>query len=80
MMPLFSYNPKTMRIFFPLKIITYPQGEYGLDDNNPMEITPAEAVAYEDAILAAIAIEVCPSAVSTNDSSGEDIVICCEVK
>ena len=30
---------ETMRIFFPLKIITYPQGEYGLDDN-PMEITP----------------------------------------
>ena len=47
---------ETMRIFFPLKIITYPQGEYGLDDN-PVEITPAEAVAYEDAILAAIAKE-----------------------
>jgi len=47
---------ETMRIFFPLKIITHPQGEYGLEDN-PMEITPAEAVAYEDAILAAIAKE-----------------------
>lgn len=47
---------ETMRIFFPLKIITYSQGEYGLEDN-PMEITPAEAVDYEDAILAAIAKE-----------------------
>lgn len=47
---------ETMRIFFPLKIITYPQGEYGLEDN-PMEITPAEAVMYEDTILAAIAKE-----------------------
>ena len=49
---------ETMRIFFPLKIITYPQDEYGLDDNS-VEITPAEAVAYEDAILAAIAKENC---------------------
>ena len=47
---------ETMRIFFPLKIITYPQGEYGLD-GNPVEIMPAEAVTYEDAILAAIAKE-----------------------
>jgi hypothetical protein len=47
---------ETMRIFFPLKIITYPQCEHGLDDN-PMEITPVEAVSYEDAILAAIAKE-----------------------
>ena len=47
---------ETMRIFFPLKIITYPQGEYGLDDN-PEDITSKEAVAYEDAILAAIAKE-----------------------
>ena len=30
---------ETMRIFFPLKIITYPQGEYGLDDS-PTEIAP----------------------------------------
>ena len=45
-----------MRIFFPLKIITYPQGEYGLDDT-PEDITSKEAVAYEDAILAAIAKE-----------------------
>lgn len=35
-----------MCIFFPLKIITYPKGEYGLEDN-PVEIMPAEAVAYE---------------------------------
>jgi|GEM_PF-2580238 len=47
---------ETMRIFFPLKVITYSQGEYGVEDN-PMEITPTEAVAYEDAILAAIAKE-----------------------
>lgn len=47
---------ETIRIFSPLKIITYLQEEYGLDDN-PMEITPSEAVAYEDAILAAIAKE-----------------------
>ncbi len=47
---------ETMRIFFPLKIISYLEGEYGLEDN-PMEISSAEAVAYEDAILAAIAKE-----------------------
>lgn len=47
---------ETMRIFFPLKIVTYPQGEYGMEDN-PMEITSEEAVAYENAILAAIAKE-----------------------
>lgn len=47
---------ETMRILFPLKIVTYPQGEYGLEDN-PVEITSAEVAAYEDAILAAIAKE-----------------------
>jgi len=47
---------ETMRIFFPLKIISYPQGEYGIEEN-PMEIAPVEAVSYEDAILAAIAKE-----------------------
>lgn len=47
---------ETKRIFFPLKIFTYPKGEYELEDNL-VEITPAEAVAYEDAILAAIAKE-----------------------
>lgn len=48
-----------MRIFFPLKIITYPQNEYGECgvDDPPEEITSAEAVAYEDAILAAIGKE-----------------------
>ncbi|AGA68785.1 hypothetical protein Desdi_1273 [Desulfitobacterium dichloroeliminans LMG P-21439] len=47
---------ETMRIFFPLKIIIYPQGEYGFEDN-PEDITSKEAVAYEDSILAAIAKE-----------------------
>ena len=45
-----------MRIFFPLKIITYPQGKYGPEDNS-VDIPPGQAVAYEDAILAAIAKE-----------------------
>lgn len=49
-------SKEMMRIFFPLKVITYPQGEYGLDDS-PEEITPTQAIAYEDAILAAIAKE-----------------------
>jgi len=49
-----KWQTKQCVSFFPLKIITYPQGEYGLEDN-PVEITPAEAVTYEDAILAAIA-------------------------
>jgi hypothetical protein len=47
---------ETLRIFFPLKIITYPKSEYGVEDS-PIEITSAEAVAYEDAILVAIAKE-----------------------
>lgn len=47
---------ETMCIFFPLKIVTYPQCEYGLDDN-PEDFTSKEAVEYEDAILAAIAKE-----------------------
>jgi len=51
-----NQNGKRMCIFFPLKILTCHQGEYGVEDN-PMEITPAEAVAYEDAILVAIAKE-----------------------
>lgn len=41
-------------IFFPLKIITSPQGKYRLNEE-PEEITPAEAVDYEDFILTAIA-------------------------
>jgi hypothetical protein len=42
-----------MRIFFPLKINTYPQHEYGECgvDDPPEEITSAEAVAYEDAVI-----------------------------
>lgn len=40
---------ETMRIRFPLKIASYPQGEYGLEDNLT-EIT--SAVPSEDAILA----------------------------
>ena len=47
---------ETIRIFFPLKIVAYPQGEYGVE-GNPIEITPTEAVSYEDAILVAIAKE-----------------------
>jgi len=47
---------ETMRIFFPVKIVTYPQGEYGVEDN-PVEIIPADAISYEDVILAAIAKE-----------------------
>lgn len=47
---------ETMRIFFPLKITTYHESEYGYDES-PEEISPAQAVAYEDAILAAIAKE-----------------------
>lgn len=43
-----------LRIFFPLKIVTYP--EYGMDEFAE-DISPAQAVAYEDAILAAIAKE-----------------------
>ena len=47
---------ETMRIFFPLKIVTYPQGEFGMLDN-PVQMTSSEAAAYEEATLAAIAKE-----------------------
>lgn len=47
---------ETIRIFFPLKIVTYPQGESGMEDN-PVQMTSSEAAAYEEAILAAIAKE-----------------------
>ena len=47
---------ETMRIFFPLKIVTYPQGEFGMEDN-PVQMTSSEAAAYEEVILAAIAKE-----------------------
>ncbi|MEY8354939.1 hypothetical protein AALB39_16485 [Lachnospiraceae bacterium 54-53] len=43
---------ETMRIFFPLKIVSYPQFDYSEDDRD--EISPEEAVEYEDLILEAI--------------------------
>jgi len=46
---------ETMRIFFPLKIASYPQYDCSEDDRE--DISPKEAVAYEDQILAAIAKE-----------------------
>ncbi|WP_242830520.1 hypothetical protein [Desulfitobacterium hafniense] len=45
---------ETMRIFFPLKITTYLLNDYDWDDQNPVELSSEEAVAYEDAILTAI--------------------------
>ena len=45
----------TMRIFFPLKIFTYPQ--YDCLEDEREDISPKEAVAYENQILAAIANE-----------------------
>lgn len=48
-----SEEEQRMRIFFPLKIVTYPKDEYGQEET-PEDISPTEAVAYEDAILAAI--------------------------
>lgn len=46
---------ETMRFFFPLKIITYPQYDCSEDDQE--ELSPAETVSYEDQILAAISKE-----------------------
>lgn len=46
---------ETMRIFFPLKIVCYPQ--YNCSEDDREDISPREAVAYEDQILAAIAKE-----------------------
>ena len=46
---------ETMRIFFPLKIFSYPQ--YDCSEDEREGISPREAVAYEDQILAAIAKE-----------------------
>lgn len=46
---------ETMRIFFPLKIFTYPQ--YDCSEDEREDISPKEAVAYENQILAAIAKE-----------------------
>jgi len=47
---------ETMRIFFPLKIFSYPQYDCS-EDEREEDISPREAVAYEDQILAAIAKE-----------------------
>ena len=44
-----------MRIFFTLKIVSYPQ--YDCSEDEREDISPREAVAYEDQILAAIAKE-----------------------
>lgn len=44
-----------MRIFFPLKIFTYPQ--YDCSEDEREDISSRGAVAYEDQILAAIAKE-----------------------
>jgi hypothetical protein len=46
---------ETMRIFFPLRIVSYPQ--YDCSEDELEDISPKEAVAYEDQILAAIAKE-----------------------
>lgn len=46
---------ETMSIFFPLKVVSYPQYDCSGDERE--DITPREAVAYEDQILAAIAKE-----------------------
>lgn len=46
---------ETMRILFPLKIYTYPQ--YDCLEDEREDISPREAVKYEDQILAAIAKE-----------------------
>lgn len=50
-----SKEKQMMRIFFPLKIFSYPQ--YDCSENEREDISPREAVTYEDAILAAIAKE-----------------------
>jgi len=46
---------ETMRIFFPLKIFSYPQ--YDCSEDEREDISSRDAVAYEDQILAAIAKE-----------------------
>lgn len=43
---------ETMRFFFPLKIISYPQ--YDCSEDALEDIPPREAVTYEDQILAAV--------------------------
>lgn len=49
-------SDETKHFFFPQKIITYPQDDYGFEDT-PEEISPAEAMAYEDQIIAVITKE-----------------------
>jgi hypothetical protein len=44
---------ETMRIFFPLKIFSYPQ--YDCSEDEREDILPRETVAYENQIFAAIA-------------------------
>lgn len=46
---------ETMRIFFPLKIFSYPQ--YDCSEDEREDISSRDAVAYENQILAAIAKE-----------------------
>ena len=46
---------ENMRLFFPLKVITYPQ--YDCSEDDLEELSPAKAASYEDQILAAIAKE-----------------------
>ncbi len=46
---------ETMRIFFPLKIFSYPQ--YDCSEDEREDILSRDAVSYEDQILAAIAKE-----------------------
>lgn len=50
-----SEEKQMMRIFFPLKIFSYPQ--YDCSEDEREDISSKEAVAYEDQILAAIAKE-----------------------
>ena len=46
---------ETMRIFFPLKIVSYPH--YDCSEDEREDISSRQAVAYEDQILGAIAKE-----------------------
>lgn len=46
---------ETMSIFFPLRIVRYPQ--YDCSEDEREDISPREAVVYEDQILTAIAKE-----------------------
>jgi len=50
-MKVIKMGNETMRIFFPLKIVNYPQ--YDCSEDEREDISPREAVAYENQILAA---------------------------